>query len=99
MKKATSCYVTNNLLDLEYYEKRNRITEFLVDNIINGYCAWKKSKIKNDTNYRLVIAYFEGKYNSRHGRFKSFNFPKMGVLKSFGFSGQNKVSLSSNFFF
>ena len=56
--------------------KRNNI-EVSFDNITNVHCASAKSKLKTLTNYGLVFAYFEVKYNLRHGCFKSISFPKI----------------------
>ena len=54
MKKATSCLIANNLLNLVYYENRNNMLVSF-DNIINSYCACTKSKIKNEINYGLIL--------------------------------------------
>ena len=67
--KVMSCYVTNYLLDLAYYEKRNYIEDWL-DDVTKFSCACIELKIKDETCYRLILMHFKEKCNSSSENFE-----------------------------
>lgn len=49
-----NCYETNYLSDVLLQDENNKENSF--DNIGNSYYAYRKSKMKNETNYGLRIS-------------------------------------------